>query len=940
MSATVRIIPLIALACSPPPGGGRDGGSADVEAPGVDWATARARLGADARPFRAVAAGAFEAGMPGHLRARLDADGAVLGHGADTLELSLVGWGRTEAWWAAAPASPRLGRCADASAAHGGCVRRVEQARSGLTEWWVGRPHGLQQGWTVHERPAGDGPLTVEVSIPGGDAVLHGDDVLIVSADGSMWRYGDVAAWDAQGDPRPARLVADGDRVRIEVDDAGATYPLVIDPTASVEQAELVATTPTVGADFGYDLSEAGDIDGDGYDDVIVGEHQNSDLGTYAGAAYVYYGSSTGLDPTRHDQILASDGASYDWFGVSVAGAGDLDGDGYDDVIVGAYGEDDGGSNAGAAYVYYGSSGGIDLASEDKITAFDADVDFRFGVSVAGVGDMDGDGYDDLAIGSVGRDNFGALVKESVYLYDGGASGVDIASGYEIAGTPNDDWVFGTEVFGAGDVDGDGLDDLLVGANAPAFSPPRETGAAYVYLGGATPTLNVGLTTATSAGDDAFGYTLGPAGDVNADGYADIVVGAYLHEGSTVEEGQVTVYYGSSTGISSSSSDSFTASDNTGRLRFGEDVDGAGDLDGDGYDDIVVGAPDDDTLGGAAGAAYVYYGSAGGIDVGSEEKRFASDGDGGDAFGEQVSGAGDVDGDGYDDLLIGALQGDADAVTDAGTAYTFLGHPDDEDGDGVPFAEDCDPLDPYVGAGTTQYLDGDGDGYGDPGTATTVCPGVSGYVATDGDCDDGDANVFPGATEVPGDAIDQDCDGTGLCYVDNDLDGARDGSATLVGSLTCTDPGEALSVAPVDCFDSDAAWSQADEDGDGLTTCAGDCDDLDAFIGTCPGYLALTDASNPYAGQSATWELSGAAPNAQVHLLFGRPGGPLMVPGCPGLSVPLTGQTVVQSATADAAGEVSFTLTLPAGAAGATRAVVALDPTSCMASEMRPQTFY
>ena len=283
------------------------------------------------------------------------------------------------------------------------------------------------------------------------------------------------------------------------------------------------------------------------------------------------------------------------------------------------------------------------------------------------------------------------------------------------------------------------------------------------------------------------------AGDTNGDGYDDVIVGAYRYDDIT---GRAYVYAGSAVGVSSTATT--TLDGEAVDSCFGYSVAGAGDTNGDGYDDVIVGAMNYDSI---RGRAYVYDGSATGV---SSTVATTLQGESIDSeYGRSVSGAGDVDGDGYDDVIIGAPR----FRGDVGRAY--------------------------VHGGLTE--DGDGDGYD-----ASV------------DCDNDDATVYPSATEVAGDELDQDCDGSELCYSDADEDGYRGDEATVVSDdADCADAGEAPTTLPDgDCDDGDdryhpgaaeAECSSAndyncdgttgydDADGDGFAWCE-ECDDDAAAV--------------------------------------------------------------------------------------------------------------
>jgi hypothetical protein len=305
---------------------------------------------------------------------------------------------------------------------------------------------------------------------------------------------------------------------------------------------------------------------------------------------------------------------------------------------------------------------------------------------------------------------------------------------------------------------------------------------------------------------DAFGLDLDNARDVNGDGYGDLVAGAPNSSDVVGYGGAAFIYFGSVSGLDE---DDFHQLDND-KIRnfsgFGDDTAGVGDIDGDGFDDVTV------SIGVGYGIrVFLYFGASSGVSSStlfleppSDENDFAG-------FGNGLGYIGDTNADGYDDLMIGMPS----YLDDAGAAYYYLGAPEDGDGDGVGIAEDCDDADASVGAQASHYPDNDGDGYG-AGAGSIQCPS-EGWSLSPDDCDDTDATISPGAEDVCGDGIDHDCDGVGLPSDDEDGDGLSSETEEEAGTDPCdadTDgdglsDGEEINTHGTDPLD-------ADTDGDGL----------------------------------------------------------------------------------------------------------------------------
>ena len=412
------------------------------------------------------------------------------------------------------------------------------------------------------------------------------------------------------------------------------------------------------------------DFNGDGYDDFIVGAPFHDAGGTARGRVYVYFGGSA-LDDTP-DLILSGDEDDA-FFGYSVSGAGDVNNDGYDDFIVGAYWHNAGAGNTdrGRAYIYLG---GVSLINTPSLT-LSGDEDYAyFGNSVSGAGDVNKDGYDDFMVGAWGHDAGAASEADRgrAYVYLGGVSLINTPA-LTLSGD-EDLALFGNSVSDAGDINKDGYDDFMVGAYrhdaGEGFEANR--GRVYVYFGG---TNLSSIPSILNGDEDnaGFGNSISGAGDVNNDGYDDFIVGADGHDagaGPSANRGRAYVYFGG-TNLSSIPS-VFDGDENI--AGFGHSVSALGDVNKDGYDDFMVGAWGHDAGGGASanrGRAYVYFG---GTNLSSIPSVLNGDENLG-LFGNSVSGTGDVNRDGYDDFMVGAYRHDAGGNINAnrGRVYIYFG---------------------------------------------------------------------------------------------------------------------------------------------------------------------------------------------------------------------------------------------------------------------------
>jgi hypothetical protein len=343
------------------------------------------------------------------------------------------------------------------------------------------------------------------------------------------------------------------------------------------------------GSRFGSSVATAGDVNGDGCADVIVGaEYYKPPDEPAVGAAYLFLCSGSGLSA---DPAWIALGSQRDAeFGYSVGTAGDVNGDGFDDVIVGARFYEEGQDSEGVAYVYYGSEDG---PSPMPDWTYQSDQAFAcLGTAVSTAGDVNGDGFSDVVVGAP-MYNGGQIDEGAVLIFLGSDSGLSATPDRVIEGD-QEGAQLGASVAGAGDVNGDGYDDIVIGA--PGLDLTEEddnVGAAYVYHGSADGLSATARWTASVGPiDSQFGFSVETAGDVDGDGYADVIVGAPGWEDTPKEEpseGGIFVFLGSSGGLASSPA--WRAEGNKADAGLGHAVGTAGDVNDDGLDDIVAGAP-------------------------------------------------------------------------------------------------------------------------------------------------------------------------------------------------------------------------------------------------------------------------------------------------------------------------------------------------------------
>ncbi len=461
------------------------------------------------------------------LRADFSQAGMNLRMGGTQWSMSLQGIGHGDVLEAVAAVSPRAS------------ANRLEYARGALTEWYVNGPFGLEQGFTLTSAPRGqDGALTLSLALDGNvQARLNAqaNALELTRADGStVLRYSGLKAYDAAGRelrswmelfPSPDR--SGGGKLAIHVDDKGAQYPITIDPW--LQQAKLTASDGAANDFFGFSVAVDGDM-------AVVGAPYDDSPGTGSGSAYVF--TRSGSTWSQQAKLTASDGAANDTFGVSVALSGDT-------ALIGAYWDDDMGSNSGSAYVFTRS--GSTWSQQAKLTSSDGAANDAFGVSVAVNGDT-------ALIGSHNDDDLGTDSGSAYVFTRSGSVWSQQTKLTASDGAANDTFGYSVAISEDTAVIGSFQDDDM-GSNS---------GSAYVFTrSGSTWSQQAKLTASDGAANDRFGMSVAVSGDT-------AVIGAQYDDDMGSNSGSAYVFTRSETTWTQQAK--LTANDGVASDIFGSSV--------------------------------------------------------------------------------------------------------------------------------------------------------------------------------------------------------------------------------------------------------------------------------------------------------------------------------------------------------------------------------
>jgi len=497
----------------------------------------------------------------------------------------------------------------------------------------------------------------------------HGDPDLLVrvcsveSVSGLVASGGDCDDGDAAIHPDAEEICGNG----IDEDCDGGGEGCVLDGPYTVDDANFTLTSSDTGSQAGFAVATP-DLDGDGIADIVLGvPSADTTVASGTGAVYIHFGATSFADAGVEDGVELAGTQAADILGYALVSPGDVDGDGADDLLVGDPGAD-------RAYLVYGSASAWtsgSIADVAAVTISDGGAGYLLGYGVGEVGDLDGDGRPELAVGEY---RGGGSFEGKLYLFFGVSSlgtepTVDDAkvsfvgaASYDYAGTRS-------TCIGGGDFDGDGLRDLLVGARG-VDGDGAGTGAVYLVSGPVsaygpdTPMDDVDVILSGTEVDGTttgFGASAQGVGDLDGDGVDDLAVGADYHDGVDTNAGAVFVWHGSTGGLTSGE-DTTAALSISGREtgdRFGSSLGRVGDLDGDGRGDLLIYAPYADDphesttdvsgafmFGGAnlPASGTLGAGSSDAVVYGTEDRH---------AVGVDAA-AGDIDGDALTDLVLGA----------------------------------------------------------------------------------------------------------------------------------------------------------------------------------------------------------------------------------------------------------------------------------------------
>ncbi|MBK8901816.1 MAG: FG-GAP repeat protein [Anaerolineaceae bacterium] len=422
-----------------------------------------------------------------------------------------------------------------------------------------------------------------------------------------------------------------------------AVVPGVTAQTDTINFPQWYFESDQAAASLGFAASGAGDVNGDGFEDILVGAPKYSGAVHKAGTVLAFYGSASGLQPGPQWRFDGDQTGAE--LGFAVAAAGDVNDDGFDDVLLSAprYNQDH--TREGRVYAFYGAPGGLPPTPDWQVES--NLVEAYLGWSVAGAGDVNNDGFADVIIGAKwAQQNF--FNEGMVQLYLGSAAGLENLPAWTVYGGQAGASL-GTAVSSAGDINHDGFADVLVGV--PLFDASEEdAGRVLAFCGLVAGLAQTPCWSVTGMQQNGrLGEAVSGGGDVTGDGLDDVVIGAPGQNATVPEAGAVFLFGGSAAGLSTESW--WTAVANQSFAHFGAAVNMHHDLNGDSLHDVLVGAYTYSADQSQEGRLYAFYGALGGPGA---QPDWIAEGNKAEAEFGFALGSSDVDGDGQAEVLAGA----------------------------------------------------------------------------------------------------------------------------------------------------------------------------------------------------------------------------------------------------------------------------------------------
>ena len=368
------------------------------------------------------------------------------------------------------------------------------------------------------------------------------------STDGELFGTAVAAAGDVNGDGFADILVGAPIFTNVQ-DREGRAYAFYGSASGLPASPDWTFENDLPMCELGWNVATAGDVNNDGFDDVLVASEFCSPTpvgDTREGRVYLFLGSASGLSST-YDWMAEGYPGSDESFGWSIASAGDINGDGFDDVVIGAPWADYVAGNAGRAYIYYGSASGLPATPSLTIDGDDEMPWTGFGESVDSAGDVDNDGYDDVIIGWPG-DTLPVAGAGIAYIYPGSSEGLVITPTWSYQNDLLERALGGT-VAGVGDVNGDGFGDVMVAAKKYANPDLFEGIVYLFLGSAGGPSTVPDWHREGNQPYGQFGWDIQSAGDVNADGFGDVLIGSPFYDHGEVNEGMGFLFFGSSAGL-------------------------------------------------------------------------------------------------------------------------------------------------------------------------------------------------------------------------------------------------------------------------------------------------------------------------------------------------------------------------------------------------------